>query len=189
MQAVLPALAEREGTPRVALHAAKHLATCLSCAERLLRLRELNGLLDTLPEEEVPPSFARRVIRALPRKLGASSGIVVLAALIGRGPGHAAVHFGVQLMEAARGPFQAAASAIASFLTAALELASAARTALQDSPLSLPRNVFEATGISVSIEAVPALMLAVVLLIGAGLALARSAFTRLRERRQFPSST
>ena len=189
MQAVLPALAEREGTPRVAFAAAKHLATCALCAERLLRLRELNGLLDRLPDEEVPPSFTRRVLRALPRKLGGASGIVVLAALAGRGPAHAALSFGLQLAEMARGPFQAAASAIAAFLTAALDLASSARAALQDSPFVLHGHSFQAAGIMVTAEAVPALMLAGAMVLGAGLAFWRSASAHARERRHSPSLT
>jgi len=189
MQAVLPALAEREGTPRVAFQAAKHLAICVTCAERLLRLRELNGLLDRLPDEEVPPSFTRRVLRALPRKLGASSGIVVLAALAGRGPLHTALSLGWQIMEAARGPFQAAASAIATFLSAALDLATSARAAMQDSPLALSHDAFRAGGFTVFAGAAPALVLAGALIVGAGIAFARSASLRWRERPRFPSQT
>jgi anti-sigma factor RsiW len=188
MQAVLPALAEREGTPRVAFHAAKHLAMCTSCAERLLRLRELNGLLDRLPEEEIPTSFTRRVLRGLPRKLGASGGLVVLAALAGRGPAGAIASFGFQLARMARGPFEAAASAIAALLHAALDLATTAHSALQESLLFTHGGPFQAAGISVVAGAVPVLMLASAVLLGAGYALCRSASAHLRERRDSPPS-
>src|SRR5262249_34399235 len=189
MQAVLPALAEREGTPRVAFHAAKHLATCASCAERLLRLRELNGLLDKLPDEEVPPSFTRRVLRALPRKLGGASGLVVLAALVGRVPASTLASLGLQLAQMARGPFEAAASAIAAFLWAALDLASTARTALQESPLFVHGSSFQAAGITVTAEAVPALVLAGAMALGACYAFLRSATVQLQRPRQSSSST
>jgi len=65
MNELLPALAEREGTPRVAIDAARHLAGCRRCAAELMRLRELNGLLDRLPRAHVPASFPRRVLRTL----------------------------------------------------------------------------------------------------------------------------
>jgi anti-sigma factor RsiW len=77
MRGILPALAEREGTPRVALEAARHLAACRSCAAELMRLRELNGLLDRLPRTEVPASFPRRVLRSL-----RSRGMIGLVLLI-----------------------------------------------------------------------------------------------------------
>jgi anti-sigma factor RsiW len=182
MQAVLPALAEREGTPRVAFHAAKHLATCVSCAERLLRLRELNGLLDRIPDEEVPPSFTRRVLRALPRKIGGAGGLVVLAALAGRGPALALANFGLRLAEMARAPFEAAASVISGLLLAMLDLATSARAALQDSPLFLHGQTFRAAGFNVSAEAIPALMLAGAMALGAGLAFWRSLSAHRQER-------
>lgn len=183
MQAVLPAIAEREGTPRVALHAAKHLSTCVACAERLLHLRELNGLLDRLPDEEVPTSFVRRVLRALPRKAGAGGGLIVFAALVGRGPAHAVANIGIQLAELARAPFEAAASALAAFLFAALELASAARTALQEAPLDLHGHMVSAAGIAPTVGALPVLLLAGALVLGSALAFGRSAFAISRERR------
>ena len=187
MQAVLPALAEREGTPRVAFQAAKHLATCAACAERLLQLRELNGLLDKLPEEEVPPTFARRVLRALPRKLGGVGGLVVLATLAGRGPAIASL--GLQLVQMARGPFEAAASAIAAFLWAAIDLATTARTALQESPLFLHGSPFRAAGITAVNGAVPVLVLAGAMVLGACYAFWRSASVLLQQRRQSSLST
>src|SRR5258705_497704 len=85
MQAVLPGLAEREGLPRVALEAARHLAACGSCAEILLRLRVLNGLRDDLPKAEVPATFARGIMRPLPSNKGRVGGGLVLVASLSRG--------------------------------------------------------------------------------------------------------
>jgi len=189
MQGVLPALAEREGTPRVAFHAAKHLATCVPCAEQLLRLRELNGMLDRLPDEEVPPTFARRVLRALPRKLGGIGGLVAVAALAGRGPAVAIASFGLQLVQMVRGPFEAAASAIAAFLYAALDLASTARAALQESPLFVQGHSFRAGGTTLMSEAAPAVMLAAAMGLGALYAFSRSLSAHFDRRRRLPSST
>ena len=183
MHAVLPALAEREGTPRVALQAAKHLSMCKGCAERLLRLRQLNGLLDDLPEEDIPTSFTRRVLRALPRKLGAGSGLVVLAALVGRGPGHSLASLGLTIVEMARAPFEAAASAIAAFLFAAIDLASTARTALQDTSVYLQAPRISAAGFIPTTRVLPLVLLAAVGLLASVLAFRRSASAMTRENR------
>lgn len=189
MQVALPALAEREGTPRVALQAAKHLSICRACAERLLQLRELNGLLDRIPEEDVPSSFARRVLRALPRKLGAGSGLVVLAALAGRGPAHAALDLGMSLAAMARGPFEAAATAVAAVLWVALDLALAVRTALAESPLFVDSHAAPTVGLPASLRLLPLLLLVAVGLSGSILAFWRSASAWSRERRHFDPST
>ncbi len=91
MQRILPRIAERDGTPRVAFDAARHLASCVDCAAELLRLRELNGLLDRMPFAEVPDSFPKRVLRALRTKGGAGA---ILVALLALGTGGGAMTFG-----------------------------------------------------------------------------------------------
>ena len=81
MSPLLPRIAERDGSPRVALDTARHLAYCAGCAAELLRLREINGLLDSLPPREVPDSFPGRILRAIRSKGGGVLALVVLGGL------------------------------------------------------------------------------------------------------------
>jgi hypothetical protein len=88
MDVVLSRLSSREAAPRIALEAARHLAHCRPCAAALVRMREVDSLLDKLPRAEVSPTFTARVMRSLPRrarKLG--GGALVITALVLAGAG------------------------------------------------------------------------------------------------------
>ena len=134
MQAVLPGLAEREGTPRVALHAARHLATCPSCAEALLRLREVNGLLDRLPQAEVPSSFARRILRALPRDARWGASVALFLALGWWSAALPSAAFPASIADWLATRLQTASDALATGLSLLLDLLAVARAALATLP-------------------------------------------------------
>ena len=123
MSGVLPGLAEREGLPRVALEAARHLATCGACAESLMRLRSLNGLLDDLPKTEVPATFARRVMRALPAHKWKVGGGLVLALFLSLAGTAATLGIpGASLPSFLTDPIEAASAALTMVVRAALDL-------------------------------------------------------------------
>lgn len=79
IEPLLARMAWCEGTPKIALDAARHLARCAACAETLIRLREMVGLLDRVPKVEVPASFTRRVMRAIPRKARGAVSLLIVA--------------------------------------------------------------------------------------------------------------
>ena len=182
MQAVLPALAEREGPPRVALEAARHLSGCGACAEILLRLRVLHGLLDDLPAAEIPPTFARRVLRALPSnkwKVGGGLGVVVLISLAGAAASFAFPN--ASLPSFLKDPFDAATLAIMAILRAALDFASMVRDALASTETG-PRFTGPALPAFACVASLA--LFAAFALAGSGAAFGRGALRLRRERRQ-----
>ncbi len=180
MQGVLPGLAEREGTPRLALEAARHLASCVSCAETLLRLRALGGLLDRLPKAEVPRSFARRVLRALPRK-GVGAGVVVLAALACGGAVFSLDSPFAFLTGMLSAPFEAGLLALSVALRCVLALLEVIRGPLGEAPPLLPR--FSGLSFPVLPHILPLVLFFGTSLAASGSAFARSALQRVQERR------
>ena len=134
MGRILPPLAEREGTPRVALEAARHLAMCPSCAGELLRLREVNGLLDRLPRAEVPASFPRYVLRAIRTKGGAVVIVLLVLALGALGSGLAAGPSVDTIASALRDPLETAGTAMAALVAGLFALIGPARGALGEAP-------------------------------------------------------
>jgi hypothetical protein len=140
MAPILPRIAERDGTPRVALEAARHLARCAGCAEQLLRLRELNGLLDALPPREVPAGFSRGVLRALRSKAGGGLALLLLAGLGAVGARLISNPPAETIGAVIRDPFEAAGtmlSALVSVLFGLLDLGRAALGTLEIAPLEL----------------------------------------------------
>ena len=120
----LPRIAERDGAPRVALETARHLAGCVACAGELLRLRELSGLLDRIPQPDVPASFPGRVLRALRSKRGA--GILAVFVSIAAGMGGSAIGLrpsAGSVTSVLTDPIQAAGTLLSSFARALATLA------------------------------------------------------------------
>lgn len=176
MNGVLPGLAEREGTPRVALDAARHLASCKVCAEALLRLRATSGLLDRLPKAEVPAGFARRVLRALPVKGGA---LTILLLSMGVAFWGVASSLGsplVWLSGALSESFHSATSTFVMVIRLALDLLNLARAAAGALELS-PPPVLALSRLPLS-HVTGLLFTAAVTLTVSGLALSRGRFLR-----------
>jgi anti-sigma factor RsiW len=181
MQAVLPGLAEREGTPRVALHAARHLASCALCAEALMRLRQINGLLDRLPVAEVPTSFTRRLLRALPKDVRWGAGVVLLLAL---GWGSEALPAGLTAPIAGwlGSRLDTLSDALAAGLNIVIGIFLIARAALQALPV-VPIAPLPGLASPLPAHLLPLAGIALVTLLGSWAALARGAFSLQRERR------
>jgi hypothetical protein len=182
MEAALPALAEREGAPRVALEAARHLSMCGGCAERLLRLRALHAMLDELPAAEVPASFARRVLRALPSKGKIGAGFAILIALMLAG-GAASVSTPIgSLSSSISDPIEAATSALSAGLRLAFDLLALLQGTLGGVGSAVPRL----EGPAFPPPPAPIVALAVfatLALAASGLAFGRGALRLLREQR------
>jgi hypothetical protein len=81
MEPLLARIAASEAAPRLALEAARHLAHCRSCAAALLRMRQLSGMLDSLPQVDPAPGFARRVLNAVQKKARGAAGAILLVLL------------------------------------------------------------------------------------------------------------
>lgn len=152
LEPVLARIAGSEAAPRLALDAARHLGRCVSCAERLLRMREMSGLLDRIPQIEVPAAFTQRVLRALP-KIGRTAGralVLVAAAVLGayasrgtapwaRGTG---AHDPSESMTSAMVALVALARSLAAVLTSGLEAAPIVPLRLPGLPGPLSMHVF-----------------------------------------------
>jgi len=81
MEPLLERIAASEAPPRLALEAARHLAHCRSCAAALLRMRDLAGMLDALPQVDPAPGFARRVLEVVQKKARRTAGAILLVLL------------------------------------------------------------------------------------------------------------
>ncbi|PYR52616.1 MAG: hypothetical protein DMF89_02175 [Acidobacteria bacterium] len=137
----LARLAASDAAPRLALDVARHLGLCVACAETLLRLREMNGLLDRLPRVEVPASFTERVLRALPSKRRLLGGGLVLVVLAGLGAAASTAGSGSSILSRFADPFESTTETIAAALAAVRSLAALAAAAFeasQEAPLRLP---------------------------------------------------
>jgi anti-sigma factor RsiW len=181
IEPILAQLASSEGTPRIALDAARHLSRCSECAATLLRMRELNGLLDHIPKVDVPSSFTRRVMRAVPGKVRWGGGALILVAAAAGWTFYSRRAGGSAPWPNMRAPFESGLAMIAALFDLMAGVTTAMAAALDSTglpPLRIP-SLFPASPTGLLLLCA----LAILILGASGVAFSGGVLVRLRERR------